>query len=313
MSNAQRQDNELSNLRVRHNLVIGDRLVAGNVTVRDSLTVPLLTTAEINTGVINSAEISAQFISAGSLDTGNFQLTQAPQADFNILTSDDMGNGSWTVPADIPGLVTGSGTTGRIASWLDGPNSELGDTELSISSVVSAVGSTIVSTLVQLITAPAANLVIISGPTVVALFGTSAAPDVTVPNGNLVISSGHKGLVHLESGIAVQGPSSNSDPVSVAGISGLGTTSGKITMFDVVTSMNSDSFSVTNPAVLSADSLVLLTVMGQSSVSQIATTVSLSAVAPGSFSVNVSNLDPSNDTDAKPVISYLVINVNTVV
>ncbi len=137
-----------------------------------------------------------------------------------------------------------------------------------------------------------------AGGVVIATFGTSAAPNLTVNNGDLVITGGTRGLVHTGSGTATQGTSNSTTVV-------LNTTTGVITMFGTVAATSTDSFAVTNSNVV-ATSVILLTVelttAGQSPI------MSVGAIAAGSFGINITNVG-IGATAGTPQIHFMIINL----
>lgn len=107
--NAQRKDILVSNLAVTGNVVVGKKLVANQLEILQSLALPRLTVDAL-------------------------KLVKGPLAAGNILTSDASGNATWEPPTSVSGVVTGSGTTNQLVQWTDGPNSDIGNALISVSS-----------------------------------------------------------------------------------------------------------------------------------------------------------------------------------
>jgi len=163
-------DNKFSNLRVDSNLVVG-------------------------------TQISVPTLISQNLTTKNFRLFKEPLADANILVSDAYGTASWESPFNLPGLVAGDGTTGRIVQWVDGPNSDIGDTALAI-----AAGTITVAGSVDLgLTSPTTSIVLTAGEAVadaIQITASNAAGGIDLNSGTLGITVDTTGTVSIDAAAA---------------------------------------------------------------------------------------------------------------
>jgi trimeric autotransporter adhesin len=145
----------------------------------------------------------------------------------------------------------------------------------------------------------------------VALGGASVA------RGTRAITLGSGGLVNRTDDSVVLG--TNQTPFLHLGIKGTvtqGTSntttvvlpafSGIITMFGTVASATKAKFTVTN-TLCAAGSVVLASVLGETAVAGLAPTVSVGAVADGSFDLIVHNADAANATAAAPKIHFMIL------
>lgn len=135
--NAQQSDASFSNLTIRNNAVVGQNLVSNHLVVMSDILVP-----DISASEIIAESVISDSVTAGTIQTVDFQMTKEPIVNGYVLVTDDLGVGSWGPVSGVPGLVSGSGTTGRLTQWIDGPNSDLGDSLVSVTSAtMSPVGA----------------------------------------------------------------------------------------------------------------------------------------------------------------------------
>ena len=132
--------------------------------------------------------------------------------------------------------------------------------------------------------------------------GAQFAGNVDMADGNLVITSATKGIVHTNSGTVTQGTS------ITTGVT-LSTTSGVITMYATAISADENiEFTVTNTTV-QADSVILLTMQDENTVDNTQLVCATHTIASGSFKITVANTDSGSASSATAVkIHFLVIN-----
>lgn len=123
--------------------------------------------------------------------------------------------------------------------------------------------------------------------------------DVTVNAGSLVITSATEGIVHTNSGVVTQSTNFNTG-VTINATSGII----RLDSADTIAAHSVDTFTVTNSAV-QIDSIVLLTVFDATSSGIVAGT---SAIANGSFDVDLINATNATTTAGQHKIHFLVIN-----
>lgn len=173
-----------------------------------------------------------------------------------------------------------------------------------------------------------------SGATTVIQIGPSASPNLTINNGDVNVNNGD---VNVSTGdLSVNGTSTLSGDVildnnndlefngalsSLRYISSLSvtqtvslstgvtanSTTGRITLFSTLIGGQTANFTLTN-STIATDSIILLSVLGTSSNTNIATSVSFDNVALGSLNISVTNNDILNATNQAPVVHFIIVN-----
>ena len=144
-----------------------------------------------------------------------------------------------------------------------------------------------------------------SGNSVAALTvgGSSAAPNVTVGGGNLVITQALKGIVHTGSGTGTQGAGALTNGVEINATSGIMTLSAT----GLAAATNAE-FTFTN-STIQTDSVILLTMQDANTTNNAQLTCALVSVAGGSCVISVHNPAATGTTSTTASkIHFLVIN-----
>jgi len=145
--------------------------------------------------------------------------------------------------------------------------------------------------------AAGSNATVTSGGTVISTFGTAAAPNLTVNNGNLSFATVTRGIE--------SGPTNGTVAANAVTTSG---TAGIITDSGVIAIGNRASITVTNSAVV-ADSQIFIQVSGGATAAlSAALTVDVNTVGVGSYVLDVTNNDGANPTTGTPTYHYLIVN-----
>jgi len=185
------------------------------------------------------------------------------------------------------GALTLSSTDGTVAGVVNIASSGTGASAVDIDS----------SGGIDIDYAAASTTSVASGGTVIATFGTAAAPDLTVNNGHLSLSTAGRGIQ-----IAPDSPTVIADAVTTNGTVGIITDSG------TVASGSRASIAVTNTSV-GAASQIFIHVTDDATAAQTASLLtSVNTIAAGSYILNVFNSDGANATAGTPSYHYLIIN-----
>jgi len=126
--------------------------------------------------------------------------------------------------------------------------------------------------------------------------------DIKATDGNMVITSATKGIVHENSGTVTQA-TDHTNGVTI------NATSGVITLAAVaLNASNNAEFTVTNSTV-QADSVILVTVQDENTTNNKSIFATIHTVAAGSFIINLANPNSSGNTSATASkVHFLVIN-----
>ena len=126
--------------------------------------------------------------------------------------------------------------------------------------------------------------------------------NVTIPAGNLVISTASKGLIHSNSGVVTQATNHGTAVT-------LNSTSGVITLAAVALAAATNAqFTFTNNT-LKADSIILMTMQDENTTNNAQLTVSTNTVTAGSCIISVHNSAATGATSATASkIHFLIIN-----
>ena len=126
--------------------------------------------------------------------------------------------------------------------------------------------------------------------------------DIKATDGNMVITSATKGIVHANSGTITQA-TDHTNGVTI------NATSGVITLAAVALNATTNAeFTVTNSTV-QADSVILVTVQDENTTDNKSIFATIHTVAAGSFIINLANPNSSGNTSATASkVHFLVIN-----
>ena len=126
--------------------------------------------------------------------------------------------------------------------------------------------------------------------------------DVTVDEGNLVITAATKGIIHTNSGTVTQG-------TSITTAVTLNTTSGVITMHATAIAADENIEFLVNNSTVQADSVILLTMQDENTVDNTQLVCATHTISGGSFKITVANTDSGSASSATAnKIHFLVIN-----
>ena len=203
--------------------------------------------------------------------------------------------------------VSGDGTLEGMSVDADG-KVVIGDSTPSVPSIdgqLNLIGAA--STAISVGNAPSGTsgsikMYTYSGGTPLSGLTLDNSQNVTIPAGNLVISTASKGLIHSNSGVVTQATNHGTAVT-------LNSTSGVITLAAVALAAATNAqFTFTNNT-LKADSIILMTMQDENTTNNAQLTVSTNTVTAGSCIISVHNSAATGATSATASkIHFLIIN-----
>jgi hypothetical protein len=131
--------------------------------------------------------------------------------------------------------------------------------------------------------------------------GAEFAGNVDLADGNLVITSATKGIVHTNSGTITQGTSATTAVT-------LNTTSGVIRVYAATLATNTEVQFTVNNSTVQADSVILCTMQDENTDANSHLLVTTNTIASGSFIINLFNCGSGTASETASYIHFLVIN-----